>query len=43
MRRRYRLSAPALAHWFGVRPWEIPLLTADEVEVLVAWIPKPKG
>lgn len=42
MRRRHLFELPALAHWFGIRPWEFPLLTPDEREAFIAWVPKPK-
>lgn len=41
MRRRYLKVQPALAHWFGIRAWELELLTQDEVDEYVAQIPKP--
>ena len=33
MRRGLRQSLPALSHHFGIRPWEIDLLTYGEIAV----------
>ncbi len=35
MRRRLRAALPGLAHWFGIRPWEVEDLTFGEIDVLV--------
>ena len=40
MRRRLLDSLPALAHYFHVRPWEVELLTPDEITAFARWLNK---
>ena len=32
MRRQLRAILPELAHWFGLKPWEVEDLTYGEIE-----------
>lgn len=47
MRRALRAQLPALAHVFGIRPWEVDLLTYGEAEVFGDYLRElfapPKG
>lgn len=40
MRRQLRPALPGLAHWFGIRPWEVDDLTFDELDVFVKALEK---
>ncbi len=40
MRRQLRAVWPELAHWFGVRPWEIEDLTRGEIDEMLARLRK---
>lgn len=40
MRRQLRDALPVLSHWFGIRPWEIDLLTFGEIEVYIRALEK---
>ena len=35
MRRQLRAALPGLAHWFGIRPWDIDDLTFGELDMFV--------
>lgn len=35
MRRQLREALPGLAHWFGIRPWEVEELSYGELDVFV--------
>jgi len=35
VRRQLRAALPGLAHWFGIRPWEIDDLTFGELDMFV--------
>lgn len=38
MRRRLLDSWPALSHEFGLHPWDVDRLTADEINAYVRWV-----
>lgn len=38
LRRQLRANLPALAHWFGIRPWEVDDLTEAEALVFIDWL-----
>lgn len=40
MRRQLRAALPGLAHWFGIRPWEVEDLTYGEIDVLMRALEK---
>jgi len=35
VRRQLRAALPGLAHWFGIRPWEVEDLTFGEIDMFV--------
>lgn len=40
MRRQLRAALPGLAHWFGIKPWELQDLTYGEIEVFTTALRK---